>query len=228
MFPRLPLLTFVLGALSLSYAAPSPRTAVDNPFSGYVQYANSHYAKEVEQTVQSFLAKNDTLNAARARTVKEVSTFLWIDSVANIPRFEQELDLAVRKQKEQLNGQEYIFPFVIYDLPDRDCSAAASAGEFSVAEHGETLYREFVDRVAGIVQAHSRQDQHLQFAIVVEPDSLGNVITNLGVPKCAGAADAYKRGIAYVIEKLGRMDNVALYLVRWFNFQVHIITCSFH
>ncbi|KAF9443221.1 glycoside hydrolase family 6 protein [Macrolepiota fuliginosa MF-IS2] len=214
MFPRLPLLTFVLGALSLSYAAPSrhahARGNLDNPFVGYTQYANSNYATEVEQTVQSLLAKNDTLNAARARTVKDVSTFLWIDSVANISRFETQLTEAVRKQSA--TGAKYIFPFVIYNLPDRDCSAAASAGEFSVANQGEQLYRQFVDRITSIVQAHSKADQHLQFAIIVEPDSIGNIVTNTGVAKCAGAADAYERGIAYVIEQLGRLPNVALYL----------------
>lgn len=215
MFPRIPLLTFVLGALSLSYAAPSHSTAranVDNPFVGYIPYAHSGYAAEVEQTVEAFLAKNDTLNAARARTVQNISTFFWIDSTTRIPLFEQHLDVAVRKQKEELDGQKYIFPFVIYNLPDRDCSAAASAGELSNDHHGETLYRQYVDRIASIVQAHSRHDTHLQFAIVVEPDSLGNAVTNTAVPKCATAVDVYKRGVAYVIKKLGRMDNVALYI----------------
>ncbi|KAJ3564652.1 hypothetical protein NP233_g8155 [Leucocoprinus birnbaumii] len=214
MFPRLPLLTFVLGALSLSYASPAlpARKDVDNPFVGYVPYANSVFAAEAQKSVLSLVKKGDLLNAARARAVEDISTFFWIDSTERIPTFEQELDRAARKQKESLFREKYIVPFVIYNLPDRDCSAAASAGELSLDQNGEVLYRQYVDRIVGIVQAHSRPDTHLQFAVVVEPDSLGNAVTNLAVPECAAAADAYKRGVAYVIEKLGRMDNVALYI----------------
>ena len=38
----------------------------------------------------------------------------------------------------------------------------------------------------------------VHFAIILEPDSLPNIVTNLSVPKCAGAAEAYRTGIAYV------------------------------
>lgn len=51
----------------------------------------------------------------------------------------------------------------------------------------------------------------LTFAIVLEPDSLGNVVTNQNVPFCAGASSVYEEGIAYAISKL-QGPNIALYI----------------
>jgi cellulose 1,4-beta-cellobiosidase len=214
--------SFVLLALSftaVSNAAPASCNS-DNPFLGKVQYANSRYASLIDNTVASFLEKGDELNAARARTVKGISTFLWIDKFAAIPGFEKYLDEAVQYQAElsRTTGEKLIFPFVVYNLPDRDCSAKSSDGELKLDNHGEVLYRQFVDRIASVVQARSRPDRKLEFAVVVEPDSLGNTVTNQeSSPKCAGAAGPYVRGVAYAVEKLGRMPNVHLYIVRDFS-----------
>lgn len=52
---------------------------------------------------------------------------------------------------------------------------------------------------AAIVAELSTADaDKLQFSLVLEPDSLGNVVTNMSVDKCANAASAYKEGISYV------------------------------
>lgn len=47
-------------------------------------------------------------------------------------------------------------------------------------------------------QLSSPEASQLQFTIILEPDSLGNLVTNLSVEKCANAADAYREGISYV------------------------------
>lgn len=58
-------------------------------------------------------------------------------------------------------------------------------------------------RLVEIVQELSTADaDKVHFAIILEPDSLPNIVTNLSVPKCAGAADAYRTGIAYVSRRL--------------------------
>ncbi|KAH6915684.1 cellobiohydrolaseII [Coprinopsis sp. MPI-PUGE-AT-0042] len=209
--------SFVLLALSFTSVSNAVPTSCnsDNPFLGKVQYANSRYASLMDNTVASFLEKGDELNAARARTVKNISTFLWIDKFDAIPGFEKYLDEAVQYQSQfsRTTGEKLIFPFVVYNLPDRDCSAKASDGELKLDRHGEVLYRQFVDRITSVVQARSRSDRNLEFAVVVEPDSLGNSITNQeSAPKCAKAAGAYLRGVAYAVEKLGRMPNVHLYI----------------
>jgi cellulose 1,4-beta-cellobiosidase len=49
------------------------------------------------------------------------------------------------------------------------------------------------------------------FALILEPDSLGNVVTNLAVPFCANASSGYLEGIAYSIAKF-QLPNVFLYV----------------
>jgi len=57
----------------------------------------------------------------------------------------------------------------------------------------------------------SKWAKDLTFAIILEPDSLGNLVTNMAVEKCAGAAEAYKNGVAYAIQRL-QLPNVHLYI----------------
>ena len=47
--------------------------------------------------------------------------------------------------------------------------------------------------------------------VILEPDSLANLATNLGLEGCAAAEGAYRRGIAYAISKLS-LPNVSIYL----------------
>jgi cellulase/cellobiase CelA1 len=44
-----------------------------------------------------------------------------------------------------------------------------------------------------------------------EPDSLANLVTNMGVSKCANAHDAYLECTNYAVTQLN-LDNVAMYL----------------
>lgn len=71
----------------------------------------------------------------------------------------------------------------------------------------ERYKKEYIQPYAEKVSAAT----DLTFAIVVEPDSLGNLVTNLNVEKCANAAGAYKEGIAHAISSL-QFDNVHLYI----------------
>lgn len=50
----------------------------------------------------------------------------------------------------------------------------------------------------------SRFSEYPQVRVVavVEPDSLANIVTNLNVPKCAGAQAAYIEGVTYALQKL--------------------------
>lgn len=50
---------------------------------------------------------------------------------------------------------EVIGAFVVYDLPDRDCAAAASNGEYTIADNGVANYFAYIDSIATIVKAHS-------------------------------------------------------------------------
>jgi len=97
---------------------------------------------------------------------------------------------------------------VVYDLPERDCSAESSAGELKADENGEARYRtEFIDPIAAQFRAHPDQP----IAVVLEPDSLGNLATNLAIPKCQRARSIYRSGIVYAL-KAFKLPNVSVYL----------------
>jgi cellulose 1,4-beta-cellobiosidase len=205
-------LTAILSALSAASVASSAATfgwptATDvNPFLNRNYFANSHYAGELNQTYNAFKARNDTLNAARVRTVQQTGTFVWVTSVSGLSSINTTIAEARTAQRETRTPQ--IVQLVLYDLPDRDCSAGESAGEFNLQDNGLELYKHtFVDPYAAALKAAP----DLTFAVILEPDSLGNVVTNQAVPLCANATSGYEEGIAYAIAKL-QAPNVALYI----------------
>ena len=161
---------------------------------------------KLDQTIAAFEAKNDTLNAARTRTVAEkISTFTWVTSRAHLSNITTTIAEA-RQQKKK--GKEMIVGLVLYNLPDRDCSAGESAGELTLDNDGFRIYKsQFVDKYAKLV----KEAKDLTFAIVLEPDSLGNAVTNQGIAACAKATPYYEQGIAYAISKL-QASNVHLYI----------------
>ena len=52
-------------------------------------------------------------------------------------------------------GGKYAGQFVVYDLPDRDCAAAASNGEYSIADGGVAKYKNYIDTIRKIVLKYS-------------------------------------------------------------------------
>lgn len=202
---------FVLATAALAGAAVAapklaPSNATVNPWTGKDRYVVGTYSQKLDQTIAAFIAKNNMLNAARARTVaQKVSTFTWITTRAGLTG----IDTAVKEARKQRKGnKKIIVGLVLYNLPDRDCSAGESAGELSSDKDGLNIYKqEFVDEYAKLVS----EAKDVDFAIVLEPDSLGNAITNQGVPFCANATPVYEEGIAYAIAKL-QFPNVALYI----------------
>jgi len=44
--------------------------------------------------------------------------------------------------------------FVVYDLPNRDCAALASNGEYSVANNGLANYYNYIDSISTIIQKY--------------------------------------------------------------------------
>lgn len=133
-------------------------------------------------------------------------------------------------------GKKQLVQVVVYNLPDRDCSAKASDGEFHLSDDGLNKYKRFIDSTSRIssfltsflpvfivcfhvsalriimtidpdfvwyyldviAELSTVNADKLQFSLILEPDSLGNLITNMEVPKCANAANAYREATAYV------------------------------
>ena len=97
----------------------------------------------------------------------------------------------------------------------RDCNAEASRGEINAATSGSAAalaeYKEhYVDPFADVLAAHAS----VPVALVIEPDSLGNVITNEGQKGCTAATISnYKEGVRYAIATImARNPRVAIYV----------------
>lgn len=44
--------------------------------------------------------------------------------------------------------------FVVYNLPNRDCAALASNGEYQVAQDGLNKYKTYVDNIAAAIKKY--------------------------------------------------------------------------
>jgi cellulose 1,4-beta-cellobiosidase len=173
---------------------PPQGTHLANAFSGAKMYVNNDW---------------------NGHTTYNVNTFLWMDSIDAVNGtngythgLKAHIDLAVA-QGANLMG------LVIYDLPNRDCSALASNGELLISGQtpsGTTRYRgEYIDVIYSILA----QYPNMRFVAVVEDDSLPNLVTNLSFAKCTEAlstTDGYVANIQYAVNKLGSLSNFYTYI----------------
>lgn len=123
--------------------SPSPLTSTSvagNPYTGASVYLSPYYFTEVEEAAAKI---SDSTLKAKATSVANITTFIWLDVVAKVPTLETYL-----KEAEASNQ---LLQIVVYDLPDRDCAALASNGEFSVADDGVTKYKDYIDQIAAAI-----------------------------------------------------------------------------
>ncbi|KAG8918872.1 hypothetical protein FRC01_001609, partial [Tulasnella sp. 417] len=170
-----------------------------NPYeSGYTTYLSPYYVAEVNAAIA---AASSTTLAAKFPAVAQVPNFTWFDVVAKVPTLTTYLADAASI------ASKIIVQIVVYDLPDRDCHANASNGEFKIANNGVANYKGYIDGIAAAVAAYPQ----VRVVAVVEPDSLANLVTNLSDSRCANAQSAYLECTQYAIEKL-KQCNIWLYL----------------
>ena len=186
---------------------PRPRAAAAaNPFDGRKLTVNPSYATKLESVHDSFIEKGDEENAAKVQTIQGLGTFFWVSQIASLPDIDDAI-AAARSAKES-TGEDQIVGLVVYNLPDRDCSGGESSGELESDKNGLERYKaEYITPYAEKLAAAS----DLTFALVVEPDAIGNIVTNSAVPFCAQAVPVYEEGISYAIASL-QLPNVHLYL----------------
>ncbi|KAI3393428.1 hypothetical protein diail_4264 [Diaporthe ilicicola] len=168
--------------------------ASTNVFAKYKLHANSYYRAEVNN---ASAAITDASLAAAAKKVADVGTFLWIDTIANIAKVEPAIADTPCSD---------ILGLVIYDLPGRDCAAKASNGELAVGELSR-YKSEYIDPIVALIKKHS----NTAFALIIEPDSLPNLVTNSDLTTCQNSASGYRDGVAYAIKNLD-LPNVVMYL----------------
>ena len=172
-----------------------------NPFKDVNYFLNPEFVANVEAT-----AKRHPELAEQIKKVAQYPSAGWLDSIAAVKNLKVWLDEA--KKQQDASGKPTMTMVVVYDLPNRDCSAAASAGELKVKENGLFRYKtEYIDAITAEFKAHASQP----IAVVLEPDSLGNLATNMAIPACQEARPAYKEGVVYAIKSFA-LPNVSVYL----------------
>ncbi|WP_206184716.1 glycoside hydrolase family 6 protein [Thermoactinospora rubra] len=179
---------------------------VENPYAGATGYVNPLWSAR---------AAAEPGGAAVANT----STAVWMDRIAAIAGpsggmgLRAHMDEAVRQ--DAANGAAPLtIQVVIYNLPNRDCSALASNGELLIAQNGFARYQnEYINPIADILD--DPQYANLRIVTIIEPDSLPNLVTNINsFEKCreANGPGGYVDGVRYALNKLHAIPNVYTYV----------------
>ncbi|KAI0972363.1 1, 4-beta cellobiohydrolase [Xylaria arbuscula] len=168
--------------------------ASTNVFSKYTLHPNSFYRAEVTAALDNL---SDASLKTSAAKVADVGSFLWLDTIANIAKFDDAVaDLPC----------ENILGLVIYDLPGRDCAAKASNGELAYSEI-DKYKTSYIDPIVAKLKANPNS----AFALIIEPDSLPNLVTNADLQTCKDSKSAYEEGVAYALKSLN-LPNVVMYV----------------
>ena len=171
-----------------------------NPFAGSTLFVDPAYSAKVRSTISSAPELSEKLEK-----IANASTAFWVDRRAAISGLRVYLDAALKASQEK--SSPVTATIVVYNLPDRDCAASASNGELTGPD-GLKEYFSYIDEVAGVLNSY----KSVRIAVVVEPDSLPNVVTNIGQRRCSSEVLAnYETGVAYAIEKL-QAEHISLYL----------------
>ena len=209
----------------LSSTSGKPRGPRKNPFKDNVFYVNPSYQASLSTSIQSSEgAIKETLEA-----MVDLPSAYWLDKRDKIHgsstgSMEGILQDAVSKAVPEL------VVFIVYDLPNRDCHAKASNGELccSYKADGRCDYldvgdgscsaglkqykEEYIDQIASVLRQFSGR---VPVVLVIEPDSLPNLSTNLADPRCGNDAtkSAYQGGVSYAVKALAAADpHAAIYL----------------
>jgi cellulose 1,4-beta-cellobiosidase len=169
-----------------------------NPYTGYTAFISPYYVAEVNAAIAG---QTDATLKTKSAAVAKVPNFTWFDTASKVPTLSTYLASA------QAMSSTMVVQIVIYDLPNRDCHAKASNGEYTIANNGVANYKAYIDAIGAAVSAYPG----VRVVAVVEPDSLANLVTNLSDPNCQAAQSAYMTCTTYVLQKLTQC-NIWLYL----------------
>ena len=206
-------------------AAGAALVTTGNPFANALFYRDPDYGAKVAQSLSQVAASSS--DATLVSAAAQFPTAVWLDRMAAIDGSKatggtmglvDHLDAALAQQVARSGAtlQPMSVLLVVYDLPDRDCSALASNGELSSANNGMAMYKtQYIDRIAEIVARPAYAG--LRIVTVIEPDSFPNMLTNVGTGKpVCDAVDqkkVYVEGIQYTLNKLAGVKNVYICLL---------------
>ncbi|CAE6402966.1 unnamed protein product [Rhizoctonia solani] len=200
-------LSLVAALIASVSAVPLVSRATDdsNPFAGKTFYGNPYYRSVVENEVARLKAEGKTDLATKAAKVARVPVFSWIYDTSSVSDITGYLKDAAAIQKK--TGKKQIVQLVIYNLPDRDCSSKASAGLLSLTSSatGETPYQKLLQSAKAQIEKYP----DVAVALILEPDSIGDLVASNDVFKCKNSAQAHKRLLSLAIATLQLPNSLA-------------------
>lgn len=87
-------------------------------------------------------------------TLRRTLRLLCRDTAAKVPTMGEFL-ADIRAKNKAGASPPIAGQFVVYDLPDRDCAALASNGEYSIADGGVAKYKAYIDAIREILVEYS-------------------------------------------------------------------------
>ncbi|MDX8398422.1 MAG: glycoside hydrolase family 6 protein [Mariprofundaceae bacterium] len=211
------ILAFLVGIFFFESAClAADKVHVHNPYMGAKQYINHDYSQEIEYSIQH--ASSPAL-AAKMRRVQAMPTAIWLDRIGAIEGGKNNnLRLSLQEHliqalDQQRDGVPVLVELVLYNLPNRDCSALSSNGTLDFKTGGLATYKEmYINVIAKILE--QPRFSSLRVVIILEPDSLPNMVTNLWHETCKFVYEnhVYEQGIVYAIERLSRHVNHYIYM----------------
>ena len=207
---------------------PSPR--MSNPLHAAAYYVNPLWRSSIDEVLASGDVAPGSRLAEELELMRSIPSAYWIDRKAKIrvqpgrPPTES-LEGILRDAAQQRPPP--LVTFILYDLPNRDCAAKASQGEIcctyrtdgtcDMAAPGDCAagLREYEDEyVRPFAEVLSQHASRVPVVVVLEPDSLPNLVTNANMPSCGAATHAaYTDGIRRAVEILhASAPTATLYL----------------
>ncbi len=215
---------------------------VTNPYAGATQYLNPDYTSEVNTAIAAQTA-GSTL-AKQMAVVETYPTAVWLDHMGAIAGgssnngrlgLQGHITAALAQQAASSSKLPIVFTIVVYDLPDRDCAALASNGEISINPNPptqpltgiQTYEQDFITPIFNILQPYA-SNSNIRFVLIIEDDSLPNLITNTGespnspIANCVAAnggvtgspslTGVYVQAVQYALSTFHVLPNVYQYL----------------
>jgi cellulose 1,4-beta-cellobiosidase len=217
---------------------------VANPYEGARGYVNRVWSNAVFSAAMN-VGKGETVDAGapadanaspsdagesegektlseKMLAISQSPTAVWLSNIASIEGENGAAGLRDHLDAALLQAQNVYKPVVVtivlYNLPARDCASSASNGELSLERDGLNRYRgEYISPIATILR--DPKYASLRIAVLLEPDAIPNLVTNVGLKGtaakelCDQAAKAkvYEEGIRYAVDELHPIPNVYIY-----------------
>jgi len=176
----------------------------ENPFKNKF-YINPNYEELVDLSIKQM---SDRSLIQKAENVKKYSNAIWLNYISIVEK-EFEFHLKNALEEQETTGEKILTVFVLNNIPGSDCTKELHQSEFLTNKTDMGRYKEeYIDYIESIVKKYNQQP----IVFLVEPSTFTALISTSRNPDCAEAEDYYYEGVAYAIQKLGVLPNVALYL----------------